>query len=285
MSAKSFVNAIREDEVSLAIEKFIIAPYPTTFTAARINLAPGALPSGFYDLGAVVEDTPTLTISKELFTLSTGIPAVRQFEVLTGLDGTVEFSLHSTSWRKLQIALGNYTAVSSATLLASVLSVTNAQVFTFPNSLTSAVTVGDQITIARTSTLNDIDQPETKVSSVITFNASLLSVYCVPAFPLGSSPSTAYNLYTYPYVEQTYGSALQREFTLLGVADLLDGTQIVQEFYRCRPAGEFTREITPEQNVIIPLSFSLFGVTKTIRGSDQLVLARELYFPAVYSAQ
>lgn len=285
MVTKSYVNAVREDEVSLAIEKFIIAPYPTTFTPARIDLTPGALPTGFYDLGAVVEDTPSLTISKELFTLSTGIPAIRQYEVLTGLDGTVEFSLHSSSWRKLQVALGNYTAVSSATLLASVLSVTNANVFTFTATLTSAMTVGDQVTIARTSTLNDIDQPETVIRSIVSKTDSLLSVYCVPAFPLGSSPSTAYNLYSYPYIEQTYGSAIQREFTLLGVADLLDGTQIVQEFYRCRPAGEFTREITPEQNVIIPLTFNLFGVNKTVRGAQQLVLAREFYFPAVYSAQ
>lgn len=281
--AHSFTNPIRLDEVSLAIEKFLIAPFPTTFTAGRINLAPGTLPSGFYDLGAVVEDTPTLTVTKELFTLSTGIPKVRQFEVTTGLDGKVEFTLHSSSWRKLQVALGNYTAISSATLLASVLSVTSDRVFTFPSSLTSAVTVGDQITIARTLTLNDIDQPETTVRSIVTNNGSLLTVYIQPEFPLGSSPSTSYNLYTYPSVEQFYGSSVQREFTLLGVADLLDGTQIVQEFYRARPAGEFTRKITPEQNVVIPLSFNLFGVTKTIRGSDQLVLARELYFPAVYN--
>lgn len=279
MAIRTYSNAIREDEVSLAIERFLIAPYPTTYTPARVNMAPGLLPTGFFDLGAVVEDTPSLSITKESFTLETGIPAIRQYEVLTGMEGTVEFSLHSSSWRKLQVALGNYSAVTSATLLASVLSVTNNQIFTFPSSLTSAVTIGDQVVISTAAALNAIDQPETKVASIVTNNASLLTVYFVPAFPSGASPSTTSNLYTYPYVEQYYGSAVNREFTLLGVADLLDGTQIVQEFYRCRPAGEFTREITPEQNVILPITMNLFGVSKSVRGTDQLVLAREFYFP------
>ena len=37
---------------SLAIEQFLIAEYPTTWTPGRIDLFPGQLPSGFKSLGA-----------------------------------------------------------------------------------------------------------------------------------------------------------------------------------------------------------------------------------------
>lgn len=288
MVKKSFANDVRLDEVSIAIERLLIAPYPTTWTpgVGRVDLTPGSLPAGFHDLGAVVEDTPTLRVTKTKFSLSTGVPAVRQYEATIGLEGTLEFSLHSTSWRKLQVALGNLTAVSSATLLSSVISVNQvsaaAMVLTLSSSVTSDVTAGDQIVLAASGKQDDIDAGETTIRSIVTNNASVLVIYCTPSIP--QTPTTSFNAYRYDYVEQYYGTATNREFTLLGVADFIDGGQIVHEFPRCQPGAEFERAIRPGENLRLPLSFNLFGVSRSIRGQDELILAREVHYPPRASA-
>lgn len=283
MVTKSYANALRLDEVSIAIQRMLIAPYPTSWTAARIDLTPGSLPSGFYDLGAVVEDSPSFQISKTKYTLSTGIPAVRQYEKVIGLEGTLEFNLHSASWRKLQVALGNLTAVSSATLITSVLSAVNAEDYvtlhiTNLSSLNTVVTVGDQITVSTAAGVDNIDGGETIVKSIVTNNNSILSLYCVPQIP--QSVTTSMDVYKYKYVEQFYGTAENREFTLLAVADLLEGQQLVTEIYRAQPAADYTRAVQPGENLRTPLTFNLFGVNRTIRGKSQLVLAREVFFGA-----
>lgn len=276
MVTKSYVNDVDLQETSIAIEQFLIADYPQSWTPARVDLTPGSLPSGFRNLGAVVEDTPSFKVSREKYTLKTGIPQVRQYEVVTALDGTLEFTLHSASWRKLQVALGNLTAVSSATLITSIMSVTNAQVVTFPIVVTSAITNGDQIVFATAAAVDAIDTHETVIRSV-SATASYITIYCVPA--LAQTPTTAWNIYRYDEVRQFYGTATQREFTLLGVADFIDGWQIIHEFPRCQIAGDYTREIRPGENLRLPLSFNLFAVSRSIRGSTELIIAQESYFP------
>jgi hypothetical protein len=279
MATKSYVNAVREDEVSIAIQRLLIAPYPTTWTPARVDLTPGNLPAGFYDLGAVVEDSPTLQVSRQSYVLTTGIPAVRQYEKITQIDGTLSVQLHSYSWRKLQIALGNYSAVSSATLVTTILSVQDNKQFTVcaVGSLSTPVTVGDKIIVATAAKVNDIDAGETVILSVVTENASLTTYYC-NALP--QTPTTSnWGIYKYAYVEQFYGTATNREFTLLAVADFLEGDQVVHEFYKVRPAGDFERTIRPGENLRLPLQFNAFGVTKSVRGNNELVICREVQFP------
>jgi hypothetical protein len=278
MATKSYVNGVDEREVSIAIEQFLIADYPQSWTPGRVDLTEGSLPSGFRHLGAVVEDSPTLRVSREKFTLKTGIPAVRQFETIVGLDGSLEVSLHSTSWRKLQIALGNLTAVSSSTLMSSILSVTSASVFTMSTSPTSPVTIGDQVVFSTAANVDAIDTNETILKSIVTADSTLTTWYVSPALTL--IPSTNWNMYRYEEVRQFYGTATNREFTLLGVADFIDGTQIVHEFPRVQIAGDFERNIRPGENLRLPLSFNLFAVTRAVRGNDELILCQESYFPA-----
>jgi hypothetical protein len=143
--------------------------------------------------------------------------------------------------------------------------------------MSSIVTVGDQITVALAADVDAVDANETIIRSIVTESTSYVKFFVSPS--LVQSPTLSYKVYRYDRVEQFYGTATQREFTLLGVADFIDGQQIVHEFPRCQVAGDFERNIRPGENLRLPLQFNLFAVTRTIRGNDELVIAKEVYYP------
>ncbi|GAF82357.1 unnamed protein product, partial [marine sediment metagenome] len=63
-------------------------------------------PTGFTALGAVVEDSVSVTGEREKFQLMTGIPSVEQFAAVTSMTARVEFSLHAISNTAIKYALG-----------------------------------------------------------------------------------------------------------------------------------------------------------------------------------
>ncbi len=275
--ASTFENNINEVEVSLAIERLLAAPFPQAWTPARIDL--DSLPTGFVDLGAVVEDTPSLVATKTKFNLDVGIPAVRQFEAVVGLEGTFEISLHSNSWRKLQYAFGNVSPISSTTECSTVASVTDRNTITFANtSDVESLPVGAQFTIASSSNQFDkTDAIETRVSS-ITDDGLTFFLDPTPIRTPAANDVVGY----YEYVQQFSGTIELPKYVLLGVADFIDGSQVVHHMFKASPGEEFTQEIRPTENYRIPLSFDLFGVSRTdIPGitGGQLVLYRNVYFP------
>lgn len=273
MSTQSFDNLINPIDVSIAIEKVLLAPYPTAWTAGRVNL--DSLPAGFYDLGAVVEDTPELKVTRKKFELDTGIPAVRQFEAVTGLAGSLSFSLHSDSWRKIQVAMGNYSAVSSATAISTVASVVNNYTITLATT-TASLSVGMQIVLATAAQGADlIDGTETRIASI----SSSGLIYSFDSAPL-KAPVANQTIWTYPIVRQALGTAKIAYYTVLGVADFLDGVQVIHYIPKCVPAEDWMEQIRPAQNPRIPVKFSCFGVPSTIYGSStELVVAERIYIP------
>lgn len=274
--ARSFVNKLNLAEVSLGINRFLIAPEDTAWTPARVDF--NSLPSGFVDLGAVQEDTPTVSMTRTKYSLNTGIPAVRQYEAVVGLEGTLEFTLHSYSWRKMQYLLGNVTPVHSTTEVSTVASVTSGRIITFANTtdVESISTVGRRITIASTSgDFGRADADETRVASItddgLTFylstNLETIQDDSVVGF--------------YDYVEQAVGTSCIKGYTALGVADLIDGTQIIHQFFKMQPGEEITLSIQPGDNVRTPLSFDVFGVEKSVLGltGNEFVLMKTFEFP------
>lgn len=109
--SKTFINSIDVTEVSLGLEHLLLAAHGTSWTPGRISIA--TPPTGFYHLGAVVEDSPTFTYSREYFELEVGVPKVAQYRAVVGVTGTFECALHSKSWRKFQYALANATIVNT----------------------------------------------------------------------------------------------------------------------------------------------------------------------------
>ena len=276
MARKAFANPISEAEVSIAIERLLIANYPTAWTPGRISdLA--SPPSGFYDLGAVVEDTPSLKVTKDIFQLKTGIPAVVQYQAVTGLDAEFSVSLHSNSWRKAQVALGNYSYASSYTVVTSIASIVSQFSYTVAGStFTESLVVGRQVVIASGTNHDNIDAMETRISCLSTVTQNI-QVSPVPP----STPALGMSIAYYNNVRQYYGTSLLRNYVLLGVADFIDGVQVVHHIPKVQSAGETTEEIRPGQNQRIPLKFNAFGVVTAISSVDQLVVAERHYFPTL----
>lgn len=197
---KSYNNTITENEVSLAIEQVLIATSGTSWTPGRVDV--GSPPSGFTHLGAVVEDTPSLQVTREKFRLQTGIPKVIQYQAIIGLTGRFEAQLHSNAWDKWAYAFGNYTVGTSGAM-----------------------------------------------------------------------------------IRQPYGTALMSTYFILGVADFINGVQVVHAMYKVAPTDEMREEIRPATNPHCPLSFEALGirastVSVSYGTSDELIIGERFYFPA-----
>lgn len=273
MVGKTYLNKVNETEVSLAIEQLLIADYQQSWTPARVDV--DAPPTGFTPLGAVVEDSPTLTYNREKFQLQTGIPRVTQFESIQSMEGSFQAQLHSNSWRKVQYALGNYTALSSATVVATVSSVVSTSQF--------VVTTGQSLTQYRqyifgalSTNFDDGDGVETTVTSVSTTGSD--AVINVEPTPL-KTVAANWAIGVYDYNRLVFGSSKIKYFKILGVADFIDGVQVVHQLLKVSPADEFTEEFRPDSNSRFPLSFNALGVEQTIEGCNELIIGDRYYFP------
>lgn len=286
MAQKAYNNNINENEVSIAIERLLIANYPnTSFSSSPARISIDSLPSGFYDLGAVVEDTPSFKVTRAMFSLDTGIPQITQYQAVTGLSGTFEAQLHSASWRKVQFALGNYgSSATSTTFIGTISSVINRNAIIIKSTVASwpvdGLAANRQFTIANSGSQQNVDVAESWVGSISTVASGEYILY------LGStpvrSPSLNQNIYTYSYARQYLGSAKILNYALIGVADFIDDQQVVHYMSKVQPMGEFTEEFRPSQNQRTPLSFKAFGYTVTAPdGTEQLIVAERYQFPKV----
>lgn len=271
---KSYLNKIDDIEVSLAIEQLLIADYTQAWTPARIDVA--APPTGFRSLGSVVEDTPVMTYSREKFRLQTGIPMVTQFESIQSMEGTFQASLNSNSWRKVQYALGNYSAVSSATVVSTVSSVISTSQFVVTSG--ASLLAHRQYILADDSANFDLaDTKETVVTSVSTTGADAV----VSVTPPVESVAANWAFGAYDYVRQVFGGSTIKYYKILGVADFIDGVQVVHQLFKVSPSDEFSEAFRPDQNAQMPLSFNALGVETTIGSCTELVIGDRYYFPKV----
>lgn len=278
MTRRAYTNAINPVDCSLGIEQVIISDYPNTFTPARIDL--DSLPAGFYDLGAVVEDTPMVRATKTKFQLQTGLPRVTQFQAVQALSAQFQFSLHSNSWRKVQVALGNYSAVSSAAFAGTVASMSaNGLTFYLSGAPTTPIVAGQMVIIAaNTATVDAIDGLEVRIASVSGSTAYTCSDPPYKTITAGNV------VMTYTRVIQYIGTPRIRYFHVLGVADFIDGVQIVHEFPKCAPAEDWEEKFSPDQNGRIPITLDALGFNTTINGCTQQIVGIRHYFPPVSAA-
>ncbi len=194
--AKSYDNEIVEAEVSLAIERVLIGPYTATWNPSAGKIDIGTPPNGFVDLGAVVEDSPTLTITREKYQLELGLPRALQYEAIIGVKGEMTLSVYGKSNAIARYAAG-----------------------------TDVVTIG-------------------------TFGTRV-----------------------------AYGKTTINKFAILGVADFVDGTQVVHYFKELSVKPEYTEAIKPDQVGIMALGFDAYSHISTIHGSERIVGER-IYFVA-----
>jgi hypothetical protein len=272
MARQSYNNAIDPVEVSLAIERFIVSEYPGSWTPARIDF--DVLPSGFHDLGAVDEATPSLTVTREKFMLDTGLPRIRQFEAVTGLEGQLAFTLHSNHWRKVQVALGNYVATSNAQGVGSISSVhSNGLTFVLASTPTTPLAVGQTVILSSLS-FDAIDALEVRIGSINTDNLT----FTIKDTPI-KSVTTGLTVGVYSKVTQYIGGRRIRYFHVLGVADFIDGAQVVHELKKASPAEGWEEAFTPEANGKVPITFNALGQNTYIGSCQEQVIMLRHYFP------
>ena len=195
---KTYTQTVNSSECSLAVEKFLIAPYGTSFSKARVDMA--ALPTGFLDLGSVVEDTPSIKVTRSKYQLKLGIPKVLQYEQVTEVSAEIGFSIYSNTAWQAQFALAN-------------------------SAMTTVTTVNS---------------------------------------------ATADTLYL--------GKNTVVYYTLLGVADFLNGSQVVHEFTKVTAGGDFEEAFRPEAANAIKLTFAALGVPTTIDSCSHLCVGKRHYF-------
>ncbi len=192
--AKSYDNQITEAEVSLAIERILIGPSSATWDPSTGRIDIGSPPANFVDLGAVVEDSPTLTITKSKFQLELGIPKALQYEAMMGVKGEMSLSIYGKS--------------------------------------------------------NDIAKygAGTDIVSMGTFGTRI-----------------------------AYGKTTLKKFAILGVADFIDGTQVVHYFHEMSLKPDYVEAIKPDQVGMLALGFDAYSHISTIHGGERIVGER-VYF-------
>lgn len=114
MAGKSYTNAKRTNEVSLAIEKFFIGAYGASYAGTRFDVDSPA--AGFYDMGTVVEDSPTIRVTREKYQLELGIPKTIQYQTVMRVAAEIEFGIYSNTFWQAQFAFANTDLTTVATV-------------------------------------------------------------------------------------------------------------------------------------------------------------------------
>jgi hypothetical protein len=276
MPDKSFNNVITTRNVSLAIEQILMAPSSVTWTPTRVSLSNTAIPVGFRNLGAVVEDSVQLTISRELFQLQTGVPRILQYSAVIGLSGRLEVQFHSFGSRQLAYASGNVDPVNTVNTIIT-LAATTGHALTLAHATTAVptATIGDVFVVFPTTPGIATTDNEAEVSSISGTAYSFTS----PGFL--DLPTSGGFIGKLTSVAVPAGTSKQKEYHILGVADTIDGIQIVHDMQKARVgAGDMQQGFRPTENARTQGRWELFGYNTTRYGVDtELILMERFQFP------
>lgn len=191
---KTYDNTIIEAETSLGIERILVADHPASWDPSTGKIDYSFPPAGFTDLGAVVEDTPAVTVTREKFQLKLGLPKALQYEQIIGVEGGIIATIYAKTNDVVEKALG----------VAKV----------------DISTLGDRI---------------------------------------------------------PFGGTSIHKFAVLGVADFVDGTQVVHHFPECSVKPEFVENVRPDDAGKISLGFDAYSFISTIH-NDERVVGERVYF-------
>ncbi len=269
-------NLIEVREVSLGIEQFIVAPFPTVWTPGVIDIS--SPPAGFVALGAVDEESASIVVNRSQFQLRVGIPQALQFQATTSLESRISFSLHARSSRKIQYALSNATPINMppATLVVVSTPAATATTITLAASPANNWVLGDEIvTSVTTDGATDGFDVSQNVAVITSING--LEVHFENK---GFSPiPTEDEFVAKPLGTRVpFGMKTTRQFRLIGIADFVDGYQLVHDFEKVQSIPEFTEEIKSSQNARINLQFEAFGL-ENATWANELIVGERFIFP------
>ena len=279
---RSFVNEPTAADVSIALQNILLAPEGTAYTPGRVNVS--SPPAGFIHLGAVAEDSPTVSVQRRVYRLSTGAPSVLRYQATQGIEGQVQGVLITNRNSRLFTSLGGIrmyhvpsTTGSAWAMVTSVVDRSTVHVTSVP--MVSSITVGAMVVSDSTVAINQTFN-EAFISSIATagsgYVVTLANPHGFPILPVQSNPffSVAMDRYA-------LGTSQLPRFRLLGVADFFNGAQVVHDFQLATPTGQLAEQIRNGQEIRVPYSFDLFGytVTSPFSSGGELIVGERIYFP------
>lgn len=284
MAEKSFNNAVIDREISLAITTLLAAPSSVSWSPTRVVLDNTAIPAGFRRVGTVVEDQVNLTFSREIFQLSLGIPRVLRYSAVVGVSGRIEAQFHSISHRVLNYAMGNVDPLNTVRTIYQTALASGAWGLSDYDKIAAntpgfgGILVGDVIVTSATSVGLTSTDNEAQVNS-IGVGANTLVIYMTsPGFL--TKPETGWFWSKLSAVALPAGTAKIKEFHMIGVADTIDGYQLVHDMQKVRvAAGDMNEALRPTENGRVQGRWDLFGYTTTRYGGSELVVAEKFWFP------
>lgn len=280
MPDPTYANPITPQEVTLALEHLLIAPAGTAWTPGRVTV--DAPPPGFIHLGAVADDSPQISTGKQTYDLSTGIPSVLQYQAVVALSGQIGMVLHTFDNYAMYLAGGGLppylmpkTSASPWGTVATGTSNTRTSIKVAAG--TAVYAVNDMVVTDTTAAINTSRNYAwiTAVTSVATAYTLTLQPTGLPFTPVDSAP-----VVSVAYSRLAMGTNVLPEFRLLGVADALNGMQIVHDCQKARPTGEVSQALRNGAHIQVPVSFNLLGYTvaSPYSSAGQLVVSEHFLF-------
>jgi hypothetical protein len=228
----------------------------------------------------VVEDSVALTFSQQKYRLETGIPRILQYTAVLGITGRLEASLHSFSPRKVAYALGNVDPVNTVATIYAAGNTPGVDWYTAVDFATApgGLKVGDVVVAAATSPGLVTSDNEAEVSSFGVGVNTLTVYFTSPGFP--TQIGTGWSLAKVLMVAQPLGSSKQKSYHVIGVADTIDGYQVVHDMQMARVAdGDQQHAFRPTENARAMLRFDLLGYSVSRYAPDsELVVAERFWF-------
>lgn len=281
MPNPTYANLITPQEVSLALEHLLIAPYGTAWTPGRVTV--DAPPTGFIHLGAVEDGSPQISINKEAYSFSTGIPSALAYQAITGMSGSIAMTLHTFDAYGAHLASGGLPPVlqantaSNKTWLMLNSPQTRTTLVVSLGASAAPIRVNDMVVTDTTAAINNSRQYAwvTAVSSDTGVNVLTLEGTGLPTTPTIGNP-----IYPVAYSQFALGTSIIPKFAVLGVADFINGAQVVHYAAKAQPTGEWGEALRGGQHVMVPISMNLFGYTVSTPYSSagQLVVAERYQF-------
>ena len=296
----TYINNITAGDVSLFMEQMLLAPEGTAWTPGRVDVS--SPPAGFIHMGAIVSDSPQLTVQKENYQLATGIPMTLRYQATVRIVGEFQMIMHSNRNSRLITALGGLDAFHFPTGSTTWGTIAATVFATGINSIAPQDRTRIQInSTAGTSTwlgnlkAGDVLVTDTAANIHTTLNEAFVEKVVDATSPSGAKVVTLAGPHGFPlppvdaapvYVierdEVPLGTSQIPYYHILGVADALNGTQIIHQMEKASPRGQFVETLQSAQDARIPAIFDLFGYsvsTPFANESHIAVAARHWFSP------
>ena len=296
----TYINNITAGDVSLFMEQMLLAPEGTAWTPGRIDAS--SPPAGFIHMGAIVSDSPQLTVQKENYQLATGIPMTLRYQATVRIVGEFQMIMHSNRNSRLITALGGLDAFHFPTgsstwgTIATTVYSTGVNSIRVPTrreiQVNSTAGTGSWIDSLKAGDVLVTDTPgqvhttlnEAFVARVISAttptDAKIITLAEPHGFPL--PPVAGQPVYVIERDEVPLGTSQIPYYHILGVADGLHGGQIIHQMEKASPRGQFVETLQSAQDARIPAIFDLFGYsvsTPFANESHIAVAARHWFAP------